>query len=344
MKNDVHILLCCMLVLLPFLQVTGQDIHFSQFFETPLLRNPALGGLFSGDIRLQSVYRTQWQSVTVPYQTVSLNGEYKIAVGKSADFLTAGGQILYDKAGDVAMTATHVLPALNYHKSLSDEKNMYLSLGFMGGIVQRRLDRSKMTTNSQFDGSGYNGNLATGETFNNSSYSYFDGIAGMSFNAQLGDNQDNNMYAGIAYHHFNKAAKISFYDNSNLEMKPKFVYSGGIRLSTAEQSFITIEGDYSKQGPYTELITGLMYTYKLDDSDMPKYLIHGGAVIRWRDAIIPVGKIEMKPLAISVSYDANISKLAAATTGRGGFELGISYQKFINRDNSSKEAVRCPRF
>ncbi|MEO6357893.1 MAG: type IX secretion system membrane protein PorP/SprF, partial [Ferruginibacter sp.] len=77
MKNDVHIILCCMFVLLSSLQVAGQDIHFSQFFETPLLRNPALGGLFSGDIRLQSVYRTQWQSVTVPYQTVSLNGEYK---------------------------------------------------------------------------------------------------------------------------------------------------------------------------------------------------------------------------------------------------------------------------
>ena len=181
MKNDVHIILCCIFMLLSSMQAHGQDIHFSQFFETPLLRNPALGGLFAGDVRLQSVYRTQWQSVTTPYQTVSLNGEYKLAIGKSEDFLTVGGQILYDKAGDIAMTATHVLPTLNYHKSLSEEKNMYLSLGFMGGIVQRKLDRSKMTTNSQFDGSGYNENLATGETFNRNSFFYFDGIAGMSF-------------------------------------------------------------------------------------------------------------------------------------------------------------------
>jgi hypothetical protein len=87
-----------------------------------------------------------------------------------------------------------------------------------------------------------------------------------------------------------------------------------------------------------------MYTYKLDDTDEPKYLLHGGAVIRWKDAVIPVGKIEMKPLSISVSYDTNISNLTSASTGRGGFELGISYQKFINKDNSSREAVRCPRF
>ena len=32
---------------------SAQDIHFSQFFETPLLRNPALAGIFTGDIRLQ---------------------------------------------------------------------------------------------------------------------------------------------------------------------------------------------------------------------------------------------------------------------------------------------------
>ena len=53
----------------------AQDIHFSQFFETPLLRNPALAGIFSGDLRIQAVYRNQWNSVTVPYQTTSLNGE-----------------------------------------------------------------------------------------------------------------------------------------------------------------------------------------------------------------------------------------------------------------------------
>ena len=50
----------------------AQDIHFSQFSETPLLRNPALAGIFSGDLRIQAVYRNQWNSVTVPYQTSSI--------------------------------------------------------------------------------------------------------------------------------------------------------------------------------------------------------------------------------------------------------------------------------
>src|SRR5688572_7759127 len=116
----------------------SQDIHFSQFFETPLLRNPALAGIFSGDLKIQGVYRTQWNSVTVPYQTASLNIEYKQPVGRGDDFITLGGEILYDKAGTIALAATHILPVINYHKSLSTEKNMYLSLGFMGGLVQRK--------------------------------------------------------------------------------------------------------------------------------------------------------------------------------------------------------------
>ena len=76
----------------------GQDPHFSQFFEAPLLRNPSLAGLFAGDIRFQTVYRNQWQSITNPYQTGSINFEYKNPVGRGNDFITVGMQILYDKA------------------------------------------------------------------------------------------------------------------------------------------------------------------------------------------------------------------------------------------------------
>src|SRR6476620_4490817 len=144
----------------------SQDIHFSQFFEAPLLRNPSLAGIFTGDIRVQAVYRDQWNSVTNAYRTGSLNAEYKMPIGKANDFITAGLQILYDRAGSVSWTSTHILPAVNYHKSLSVERNNYLSLGFMGGPVTRRFDRSKMITNSNYDG------LGDGETFVEPKYTY----------------------------------------------------------------------------------------------------------------------------------------------------------------------------
>jgi type IX secretion system PorP/SprF family membrane protein len=345
MKNNLHKLFWGLFFALT-ISYSGfsQDIHFSQFFETPLLRNPALAGIFSGDLRIQGVYRTQWNSVTVPYQTGSVNAEYKLPVGNSNDFLSLGGEVLYDKAGTVALTATHILPTVNYHKSLSEEKNMYLSLGFMGGLVQRRIDRSKMTTNSQYNGTAYDPTLNDGETFSNSGYTYFDGSVGISFNSQIGASEDNNIILGAAYHHFNHSSKISFYGNSQLEMIPKWVFSAGLRMGVTDYSFITFQGDYSKQGPSTETIGGVLYSYKLDDPIDPKYIFHAGAFLRWKDAIIPVAKMEYKPFAIAVSYDVNVSQLKTASSGRGGFELSISYQTYFDRYNSSKDKTRCPRF
>ncbi len=331
-------------ILLAFSQnATSQDIHFSQIFETPLLRNPALAGLFSGDIRIQSVYRNQWNSVTVPYQTTSLSGEFKRNIGKADDYITIAGQILYDKAGTIALTSTHVLPALNYHKSLGAEKNTYLSLGFMGGYVQRSIDRSKITTNSQYDGTGYNPDLSDGEKLSKASYSYFDGSVGMSFNTQIGENVNNNFFAGLAYHHFNKPKNISFYSDVNNEMTAKIVGSAGLRMSMTDFSFFTLQTDYSSQGKYKETVLGALYSWKLDKTEDPKYIFHAGAYLRWKDALIPVAKIECRPIAIAVSYDANISQLKTGSNGRGGFEVSLTFQKY-KQFNSSSEAVRCPKF
>ena len=149
-QTYISILLAC------GLQTQAQDIHFHKYSKRPYCATllwrvslPEMSGM-------QVVHRSQWNSVTIPYQTTSLSGEYKLPFGKGDDYLTIGGQILYDKAGSVVLTATHVLPTINYHKSLSSEKNRYISLGFMGGLVQRRVDQSKMTTNSQFDGTVFN--------------------------------------------------------------------------------------------------------------------------------------------------------------------------------------------
>lgn len=323
--------------------VKAQDIHFSQFFETPLLRNPSLAGIFTGDIRLQAVYRNQWNTVTVPYQTTSINGEFRSNIGGGDDYITLGGQIFYDKAGTTALTTTQVLPVLNYSKSLSDEKNVYLSLGGMAGIVQRRIDRTKMTTNSQYDGVGFNNALADGENFLNNSFSYFDASIGMSLNSQMGENADNNIFIGAALHHFVKPKKVNFLTTGNGEVLPKFVLSTGIRFSMTEGSYFTIQGDYAKQGANTEIIGGALYAWKLDNNETPKYVFNAGAFIRWGDAVVPVAKLEFRPLSVSLSYDINISSLKTGSRGQGGFEFSLIYQKF-RTNNSSADAFRCPKF
>ena len=317
------------------ISLKAQDIHFSQFFETPVWRNPSLAGIFKGDIRVQAVYRDQWNSFTNAYKTGSLNAEVKQPIGNSNDFVTTGLQVLYDKAGTIGWTSTHVLPVLNYHKSLSNEKNQYLSLGFMGGWVQRRFDPSKVTTNSQYD----NGGL--GENFSNTQYNYADGSVGLSYNSTLGENENNNFFVGAAYHHFNKP-KNSFYQNTGIVLQPKLVFSTGLRFGVSEYAYMTIQADHSTQGGFKETIGGLMYGLKIgDDLDNPAYTLHAGALMRWNDAIIPVIKLDYNPFSVAVSYDVNISKLKPSSYGRGGFEISISYIGF-RKDKG--EYLLCPRF
>jgi type IX secretion system PorP/SprF family membrane protein len=316
-------------------QSGAQDVHFSQFFEAPLWRNPSLAGIFNGDVRVQAVYRDQWNSITNAYKTGSLNAEYKIPVGKGDDFFTTGLQILNDKAGSIGWVTTQLLPVLNYHKSLSTEKNSYLSLGFMGGWVQRRFDISKMTTNSQYD----NGTL--GENFSNAKYSYLDGSVGMSYNSNLKNNPENTFFLGAAYHHFNRPNR-SFYRNSNIELNPKWVFSGGIKLGVSDNAYLTIQADRTMQGGFSETVAGTLCGLKIgDDIENPDYTLHAGAFLRWNDAIIPVVKLDYNPFSVALSYDVNISKLKQSSYGRGGFELSVSYIGFLKR---SEGVQLCPRF
>jgi type IX secretion system PorP/SprF family membrane protein len=345
MTNKWHVLFLIIGVAVLSKSTVAQDIHFSQFFEAPLLRNPSLAGIFTGDIRIQGVYRSQWGSFTVPYKTGTFDIEYKKPIGGQNDFITTGLQIVYDKAGTTNFTTTNLLPAVNYHKSLGSEKNTYLSLGFMGGIVQRRIDRSKMTTNSHYDGNGYNPALADGETFTNPNYSYLDGSVGMTFSSQMAeDKPNNNYYVGVAYHHFNRPQN-SFYQNPQIELNPKWVYSAGLRFDMGETSYLTLQADHTRQGPSRETIGGAMYSVKIGDNyETPDYVLNVGGYLRLEDAFIPVVKLDYNPFSIGLSYDVNISPLKTSSQSKGGMELSVTYIGFFDRDNSSKNAIRCPKF
>ncbi len=338
-------ILCCLLGCLTFLQpVRSQDIHFSQFFEAPLLRNPSLAGIFTGDYRVQGVYRDQWNSFTNAYRTGSFNAEYKMPIGKGNDFMTTGFQVLFDKAGTVGLTSTHLLPALNYHKSLSDERTMYLSLGFMGGMIRKSIDVSKMTTDNQYGGGGFDPTLPTGELLTSPNFTTWDGSVGMSFNTTFGENLSNSLFIGAAYHHLNRP-KNSFYRNPDIELNPKYVFSAGVRFNIDDYTYFVLQADQSIQGSFRETIGGALYSYKLGgDPDNPVYTIHGGAFLRWRDALIPVIKLDMNNLSMALSYDVNVSQLRTASQARGGFELSLAYIGFLDRENSSRDKVLCPRF
>ena len=80
----------------------AQDLHFSQFFNSPLTTNPANTGFIpDADYRIGVNYRTQWNSIiSQPYKTISAYGDAQFFRDKLDNgWLGLGGVLLSDKAG-----------------------------------------------------------------------------------------------------------------------------------------------------------------------------------------------------------------------------------------------------
>lgn len=328
--------------LLLALQARGQDINFSQFYELPMLRNPALAGIFSGDIRITAAYRNQWESVTVPYRTFGLGAEYKRALGESSDdFVTLGLQATNDVAGDSRLSRTQVFPALNYHKSLGGDKSGYLSAGIMAGPSMQHFDPSKLTFDDQFVNGSYSASNPTRQVFSNTGRTYWDLSAGLSFSNIAGKNLS--YYLGIGLFHVMQP-KVAFQQQYDVVLNRKWIVNAGLSMPLNGQDKLVFYSDYFMQGGSRQGQGGLMMSHDLSQFEDEKVSISGGLFYRFKDALVPLVKLDYFHMGLGLTYDVNTSKLKAASQYRGGFELTLSYKAYRNIYNSSANKVKCPAF
>jgi len=321
--------------------IAQQDINFSQFYELPLLRNPALAGIFNGNVRFTGAYRNQWQSVTTPYRTMALGAEIKFFKGlKPGDFITAGMQVTNDAAGDANLKRTQFLPVVNYHKLLSEEKNTYISVAFMGGTVNESFDASKLRFDDQFVNGTYSSSNPTSQSFSNTGFHYLDASTGISFKSLINNNLK--FYLGAGLFHITKP-KLSFMKDNDVRLNQKWVYNMGFSAYTNTFNRIVVYADHFRQGGNRVTQTGFLFTHNFDtDGDNARLSLSGGAVYRLKDALIPVVKLNAGKLNMGFSYDINISKLRTASMYRGGFELSLCYTDIWNKKNADAEKMECP--
>ena len=320
-----------------------QDFTFSQFYEQPLLRNPSLAGLFNGDIRVSLAYRDQWGSVTVPFRTSSLSIEHKIPLGDSHDIITIGSQMSVDAAGDIRLKRTQFLPAINFHKSLNDEKDTYLSLAFMGGPVSSQFDASQLKLGDQFVGGGYSASNPTAQPITNNSYSYWDLTTGLSFSTVFQNKTRFYLAAGLA--HFTKPTIKSLTLTDASFIAPKFTLNIGTNAMVGERGHMIAFADYFTQNGNHQFLGGVLLGLDLDSyNNEESTSFYLGSFLRWGDALIPVIKLDFNHISIGISYDVNVSKLKVVSNWRGGLELTASYHGFLKIRNSTLDRVRCVRF
>lgn len=99
----------------------AQDLHFSQFFNSPLTTNPANTGFIpDADYRLGASYRNQYSSILAsPYKTISVFGDAQLLRNQIENgWLGIGGVILSDVAGSGGLRSTKIYGSLAYHQQL----------------------------------------------------------------------------------------------------------------------------------------------------------------------------------------------------------------------------------
>ena len=323
----------------------AQDIHFSQFWETSILRNPALMGTFVGDYKVAAVYRTQWSSISKPFRTGEVSAEARLPVkGESGDYFSIGLLGYFDRAGSIDLQTVGLYPAISFTKYLGDGTHSFISAGFTGGYLQRSFDPSKATYNNQFVGGSFNASNPTGEAATNPSISDWDMGAGIAYNASSSDDKTT-YYLGFSGYHFTRP-KHSFYNGNNfIRLDVKWNVAAGFTYRLTDQYGITTNANYSRQGVYNEAIFGGMLGWKRitnNETDDPLSL-YAGVYYRVSDAAIPMIKIDYKRLSIAASYDFTTSNLRPANDGNGGFEITVTHSGLFNNEKYARSRTICPK-
>ena len=327
------------------LAAKAQDIHFSQFYENAMLRNPALTGIFSGDYKAGLNYRTQWGNISNPFQTVIASAESRIVLNEELhDYLSFGLCGSYDHAGSIDFNSTNFTAALNYNKSLNDGHASYLSVGFAGGYIQRSVDVGKMTLDEQYISGSYVATAANGEQMTFQSIHHYDVSAGVSFNSTAGSEGRVTYYIGAAAFHVTKPRESFNANEAFIRLSPKYTGSLGLTARIGNHYQLTVLGNYSNQNPYQETIFGGLLGWRGDIIAGKPVAVSAGCFYRLKDAVIPTLKLEYKTYTFTSSYDVTTSSLKPSLNSKGGYEFSFYVRGKIKRKEGAVDRVLCPKF
>lgn len=317
----------------------AQGIHFTQYFNAPLLLNPANTALMSAnDYRLGVNYRKQWGGIPVPYTTASGFADFQLLRNQNLTNWMGLGLAMYsDKAGDGQLALGRYEGFIAYH--IQTGNFSMFSVGLSGAYVQRSVDFSRLSYDRQWDGFKFNQGLATGEPNPGiQKTSYTDISAGINY--AYYPNEFTYIKFGLGLAHVN-SPKESFYNFDNkIALRPTVNIDA--LFNTSEAFTLNPSVYYTRQSNAQELVYGVQVTAFLSEDNFgnPTSLI-AGVYHRYGDAVAPVLGFEWSGVRFTSSYDFTLSSLTPDNNLKGGFEMSLVYQGLYS---GQRDKMNCPRF
>lgn len=300
----------------------AQDIHLSQFNSCPQNLNPAQTGIFDGDWRFVGNYRSQWSVIPVPYKTFSMSTDTRLKTSMNNAVPALGLIFNTDRSGDSKFSTNQLLLSAAYIKKLNKDSTHFISVGIQPGFTTKSFNASALSFDSQYDGDSYNSGLSSGENYTNMRITYFDIGGGLVYLWKK--NQRTQVNIGASTFHLNKP-KQSFYNDKSIKLDTKTTISGLVQFPVTIKVDLIPTFLYQKQGKFNETVLGMFGKYYLNPIDGMITAVSLGGFYRVKDALILVANMDYRNFIFGVSYDVNTSKLIAATSNRGGYEISIIY-------------------
>ena len=300
-------------------QVCAQDIHYSQFFNTPLNISPGLAGNFNGQYRFGANLKQQWQSVPVDYKSFDLYADFKTSPAHKETHWNLGFILNYDDAGEVGLQSVGGMAIVSYALRLNDNWKFNPGIGI--GFSQRRFDVNAVTTANQWNGLTFDPGILA-ESLGSDALNFLNLSLGASFRYW----KSNRTYADVGASVYNiNSERQSFNDNTTYlaNLAPRINGFILANIELAKDFDIVANAVYQVQKPASEIVLNAQLKYYLDKYGSKAIYFGGG--MRLGDAWYPMIAVEFNEIYAAFSYDLNISEFEIATNGRGGPELSFRY-------------------
>jgi type IX secretion system PorP/SprF family membrane protein len=316
-------LFLAILALLPGLNVCiSQDLHFGQFSFHPVFFQPTYSATTPANLELGGIYRSQWQSIPVPYNSMGIYGTMNTLKKVDQKFwFGLGLAYSQDHAGDGNLVFQE--PLIQGSVAAKLRKGV-ISLGVTTGFSKWRLTNSSaFRFDKQYVDFAFANSNPSGEQ---SIFSNPDGQMPLS--------------TGISYGMVLPRGKwsVALAANNLLRRDPRYTdapslarpirYTGQIEWGIKISNSGSIEGEHliQFQEPYQESAHILGYRFQPNIWKRDRIGLFLGGMIRPNDAFGANLRIQKGAYEGGLLYEINNSNLRPSTRGQGAWEIALRYR------------------
>ncbi len=325
-------------IFLSFNTLQSQDLHYTQFYNSPLNINPANTGIYNGDLRFNLSLRDQWRAVPVPWFTFSGSVDKKFYPKNSDNSFFAFGFIYnYDRQGSSKLNLNNVNITGSYSRILN--KQNIITGGAMIGYASRGFNQDLLQWDSQWDGTMFNGSLPTGENFDIERVGFIE--SGLGVNYRFQKSTRTKLDVGLGVFHLMEP-EANFYRSDDVKLPRRISLNGVASIQLIDELDLQLHALDQWQGSYNELLVGGLAKIYLSQKRGREKELHLGIAYRTAGFLAPKIALQFSNLYIGASYDIDMTEFSNIHDNNGGPEFHLRY--IITNVKPLKLFKICPIF